>query len=58
MSDITRVFQTVDQGDPGAVGQLLPPVDDELRILAAHKLSARQKWNFARAWLKTTVGES
>jgi RNA polymerase sigma factor (TIGR02999 family) len=39
MSDVTRILQTRDQGDPGAADQLLPLVYDELRKLAAQKLA-------------------
>jgi RNA polymerase sigma factor (TIGR02999 family) len=39
MSDITRVLQAIDQGDPDAADQLLPLVYDELRCLAAAKLA-------------------
>src|SRR5215471_8564109 len=39
MSDVTRILQAVDEGDPGAADQLLPLVYDELRNLAAQKLT-------------------
>ena len=39
MSDVTRILQSIDQGDPRAAEQLLPLVYDELRRLAAHKMS-------------------
>ena len=39
MSDVTRILNAVEQGDPHAAAQLLPLVYDELRRLAAHKLS-------------------
>jgi RNA polymerase sigma factor (TIGR02999 family) len=39
MSDVTRLLSAIDQGDPHAADQLLPLVYDELRKLAAHKLS-------------------
>jgi RNA polymerase sigma factor (TIGR02999 family) len=42
MSDVTRILQSIDQGDPHAANQLLPLVYDELRKLAAQKL-AREK---------------
>ena len=39
MSDVTRVLAQIEQGDPTAADQLLPLVYDELRKLAASKLS-------------------
>ena len=42
MSDVTRLLEAIDQGDPQAAGQLLPLVYQELRRLAAQKL-AREK---------------
>jgi RNA polymerase sigma factor (TIGR02999 family) len=39
MSDVTRILQAVDKGDPHAADQLLPLVYDELRKLAAQKLA-------------------
>src|SRR5262245_46751504 len=39
MSDVTRILEAVNCGDPQAAAQLLPLVYDELRRLAAHKLS-------------------
>ena len=39
MSDVTRVLQAIDRGDPDAADQLLPLVYDELRKLAAQKLA-------------------
>ncbi len=42
MSDVTRILEAIDQGDPQAAEQLLPLVYDELRKLAAQKL-AREK---------------
>ena len=39
MSDVTRILNAVGQGDPQAASQLLPPVYDELRKLAAQKLA-------------------
>jgi RNA polymerase sigma factor (TIGR02999 family) len=42
MSDVTRVLQAVDQGNPDAADQLLSLVYDELRRLAAQKLAQEQ----------------
>ena len=39
MSDVTRILQAIDQGDPRAADQLLPLVYDELRKLAAQKIA-------------------
>jgi RNA polymerase sigma factor (TIGR02999 family) len=39
MNDITRVLQSIEQGDPQAAEQLLPLVYDELRKLAAAKMA-------------------
>jgi len=39
MSDITRVLERVEQGDPHAAADLMPLVYEELRRLAAHKMA-------------------
>ena len=39
MSDVTRILEAIDQGDPGAANELLPLVYDELRRLAAQRLA-------------------
>ena len=39
MSDITRILNAIEHGDPHAASELLPLVYDELRKLAAHKLA-------------------
>jgi len=39
MSDVTRILSAIEQGDAKAVGELLPLVYDELRRLAAAKMS-------------------
>jgi len=39
MSDVTRIINAIEQGDPRATEQLLPLVYDELRLLAAQKMS-------------------
>jgi RNA polymerase sigma factor (TIGR02999 family) len=39
MSDVTRILTAIEQGDPSAAEQLLPLVYDELRQLAAQRLS-------------------
>jgi RNA polymerase sigma factor (TIGR02999 family) len=42
MSDVTQVLSAIEQGDTGAASQLLPLVYDELRRLAAQKLTYEQ----------------
>jgi RNA polymerase sigma factor (TIGR02999 family) len=39
MTDVTRILQAIEQGDPRAAEQLLPLVYDELRKLAAQRLA-------------------
>ncbi len=39
MNEVTRILSAIAQGDPSAASQLLPLVYDELRKLAAQKLS-------------------
>jgi RNA polymerase sigma factor (TIGR02999 family) len=39
MKDVTRILSAVEQGDPAAAEKLLPLVYDELRRLAAQRLS-------------------
>ncbi|MCI0540122.1 MAG: ECF-type sigma factor, partial [Verrucomicrobiales bacterium] len=39
VSDVTRILDRVQQGDPKAAEELLPLVYDELRKLAAHKMA-------------------
>ena len=39
MSDVTRILQAIDHGDPQASSRLLPLVYEELRRLARHKLA-------------------
>jgi RNA polymerase sigma factor (TIGR02999 family) len=42
MSEVTRILSDIEQGDPHAAEQLVPLVYDELRKLAAQKLSHEQ----------------
>ncbi len=42
MSDVTRILNAIEKGDPQAAARLLPLVYEELRILAARKM-AREK---------------
>src|SRR4030066_141389 len=39
MTDVTRILNAIEQGDPRATEELLPLVYEELRLLAAQKLS-------------------
>ncbi len=39
MSDVTRILESIDQGDPKAADELLPLVYGELRRLAAAKMA-------------------
>ncbi len=39
MSDVTRILTAIEQGDAKEADKLLPLVYDELRCLAAHKMS-------------------
>jgi RNA polymerase sigma factor (TIGR02999 family) len=39
VSDVTRILEAAQHGDPKAADQLLPLVYDELRRLAAHKMA-------------------
>ena len=39
MSEVTRILSAIEAGDPGAAGQLLPLIYDELRTLAAQRLA-------------------
>jgi RNA polymerase sigma factor (TIGR02999 family) len=39
MSDVTRILSAIEQGDPQATEKLLPLVYEELRLLAAQKMS-------------------
>jgi RNA polymerase sigma factor (TIGR02999 family) len=42
MTDVTRILNAIEQGDDKAPGELLPLVYEELRLLAAQKLSHEQ----------------
>ncbi|HTV39993.1 MAG TPA: sigma-70 family RNA polymerase sigma factor [Candidatus Sulfotelmatobacter sp.] len=64
MSDITRILQSVESGDPGAADELLPLVYGELRKLAASKMANEQPNQTLQptalvheAWLRLTGNE-
>jgi RNA polymerase sigma factor (TIGR02999 family) len=40
MNDVTQLLKAIEQGEPHAAHQLLPLIYDELRRLAAHKLTS------------------
>ena len=42
MTDVTRILNAIERGEPGATDQLLPLVYEELRLLAAPRLSHEQ----------------
>jgi len=42
MSDVSRILEAAQRGDPQAADQLLPLVYDELRKLAAHKMASER----------------
>jgi len=39
VSSVTQILNAIEEGDPHAAGQLLPLVYEELRLLAAQKMS-------------------
>ncbi|MGA2542863.1 MAG: ECF-type sigma factor [Verrucomicrobiota bacterium] len=41
MSDVTRILEAAQRGDPNAAGELLPLVYEELRRLAAGKMASQ-----------------
>jgi RNA polymerase sigma factor (TIGR02999 family) len=59
MSEVTRILERVERGDPRAAEELLPLVYDELRKLASHKMAHEQPGNTLQptalvheAWLR------
>lgn len=65
MSDVTRILDRVQQGKAQAAAELLPLVYEELRRLAAHKMSQQAPGQTLQptalvheAWLKLTTGAS
>jgi RNA polymerase sigma factor (TIGR02999 family) len=43
MTDVTQILRTIEEGDPSAAEKLLPLVYDELRKLAAAKMTAERE---------------
>src|SRR3974390_3496465 len=65
VSDVTRILQAAQQGDPHAADELLPLVYEELRRLAAHRMAneaARQTLQATalghEAWLRLVGNEN
>ena len=63
MSDLTHILARAEQGDPKAAEELLPLVYDELRRLAAHKMSGEAPGHTLQptalvheAWLRLGAG--
>ena len=64
VSEVTRILDSIAQGDPKAAEELLPLVYDELRKLAAHKMAAELAGQTLQptalvheAWLRLTAGK-
>jgi RNA polymerase sigma factor (TIGR02999 family) len=64
VSEVTRILDSVAQGDPGAAEKLLPLVYEELRRLAAHKMAGEAPGHTLQptelvheAWIRLTGGE-
>jgi len=64
MSDVTRLLEAIQHGDPKAAEDLLPLVYEELRKLAAHKMSHETAGHTLQptalvheAWLRLGGGE-
>ena len=49
MHNVTRILNAIEGGDAGAVDALLPAVYDELRLMAAQKLSHERPGNTLQA---------
>jgi RNA polymerase sigma factor (TIGR02999 family) len=65
VSEVTRILERVEQGDPKAAEELLPLVYDELRRLAAHRLAGEAPGQTLQptalvheAWLKLSGAEN
>jgi len=64
MSDVTQILNAIEQGDPHATDELLPLVYEELRLLAARKLSQEKPGQTLQAtalvheaYIRLVVGE-
>src|SRR5438045_6128966 len=65
MSDVTRILDAIQHGDPKATEELLPLVYEELRKLAAHKMANEAPGQTLQptalvheAWLRLTGNEN
>src|SRR6266436_4656663 len=65
MSDVTRILEAIQHGDGRAADELLPLVYEELRRLAAHKMSNETPGQTLQptalvheAWLRLTGNEN
>src|SRR5881296_1467001 len=65
MSDVTRILDAIQQGDPKAADELLPLVYEELCRLAAHKMANEMPGQTLQptalvheAWLRLTGNEN
>ncbi len=65
VSDVTRILQAAQNGDPHAADELLPLVYDELRRLAAHRMASEAADHTLQptalvheAWLRLTGDEN
>jgi RNA polymerase sigma factor (TIGR02999 family) len=65
VSDVTRILQAIDHGDARAADELLPLVYEELRKLAAHKMSHEAAGQTLQptalvheAWLRLAGGDA
>src|SRR4051812_23605098 len=65
MSEVTRILQSIDSGDPNAAGELLPLIYEQLRNLAAHKMAGEAPGQTLQptalvheAWLRLTGNEN
>lgn len=65
VSDVTRILQAAQRGDPTAAAELLPLVYEELRRLAAHKMANEAPGHTLQptalvheAWLRLVSGDA
>ena len=56
MSDVTRILNKIEAGDPLATEQLLPLIYDELRKLAAEKMAHEKPGQTLQATAATSGG--
>ncbi len=65
VGEVTRILQSIEQGDPKAAEELLPLVYEELRKLAAHQMANEAAGHTLQptallheAWLRLTDGQA